>query len=93
MAAGVPVIAFDRGAMREVLGDCGRIVPAGDIAALAEAIRDAGELDGNACRERVRQRFSVDRMIDGYEAAYRQAMSGSEAARSSSHSRTAALLA
>ena len=76
MAAGVPVIAFDRGAMREVIGECGRIVEAGNVDALADAMRAAHELDGSACRKRIETLFSVERMILGYEAVYRQAISG-----------------
>ena len=104
MAAGVPVIAFDRGAMREVLGDCGWLVPAGDAQALAQAMSRAGEFDGAACRDRVRARFSVERMIEGYEAIYAKAVAGAragagarpardQAACSSSQSSTSALLA
>lgn len=70
MSCGVPVIAFDRGAMSEVLGDCGQLVPAGDVDVLAEAIKNAGQLDGAACRQRICQHFSIDRMLLGYEKAY-----------------------
>lgn len=38
MAQGVPVIASDVGGVREALGDAGLIVPAGDVAALADAL-------------------------------------------------------
>lgn len=104
MAAGVPVIAFDRGAMREVLGDCGQLVSAGNVAALARAMATADDLDGAPCRERVRTHFSVGRMIERYEAIYALAIAGAgvasgppsasgEAARASSQSSTVALLA
>jgi glycosyltransferase involved in cell wall biosynthesis len=39
MAAGVPVVASDAGALPEVVGDAGLIVPEGDAVALAHAIR------------------------------------------------------
>lgn len=39
MACGAPVIASDGGALPEVVGDAGRIVPAGDAAALELAVR------------------------------------------------------
>ncbi|MCH2486815.1 MAG: glycosyltransferase [Erythrobacter sp.] len=78
MACAVPVIAFDRGAMREILGPCGVIVPAGDVEALAAAIAEADTLDGEPCRERIARLFSTDRMIAGYERAYRQAISGAD---------------
>ncbi|GJL97920.1 MAG: glycosyl transferase family 1 [Hyphobacterium sp.] len=39
MACGAPVVASDGGALPEVVGDAGNIVPAGDSAALVTAIR------------------------------------------------------
>lgn len=39
MAQGVPVVASDVGGVREALGDAGLLVPAGDVAALADALR------------------------------------------------------
>jgi glycosyltransferase involved in cell wall biosynthesis len=39
MACGVPVVATDGGALPEVVGDAGLIVPAKDPVALADAIR------------------------------------------------------
>jgi glycosyltransferase involved in cell wall biosynthesis len=38
MACGVPVIGSNSGAIPEVIGDAGRIVPEGDVAALRAAI-------------------------------------------------------
>lgn len=87
MACGVPVAALDRGAMREVVGDCGVLAASPD--ALPDAIRAALSLSRRACRNRVERRFSVAAMIDGYEAAYAAAC----AARRSSSSTTVAALA
>ena len=39
MASGVPVIGSDSGAIPEVIGDAGLVVPEGDVEALAEALR------------------------------------------------------
>ena len=74
MAAGVPVIATDIPACREVLdgGRCGLLVPPGDSTAMAEAIRKI--LDDEALRarlvqaasERVRSHYHVKRMADSY---------------------------
>jgi glycosyltransferase involved in cell wall biosynthesis len=74
MAAGVPVIATDVSACREVLdgGRCGILVPLGDSAALAEAIRRI--LDDETFRtqlvqaaaERVRSHYHIRRMAAGY---------------------------
>ena len=80
MASGVPVIAFDRGAMREVLGNCGTIVPAGDVQALAAAMEEARYLDGTLCRDRITRHFSVAAMIRGYEKSYAAAIAGASLA-------------
>lgn len=87
MACGVPVAGLDRGAMREVVGDCGALV--GEPGALADAIGAALRVSRRACRDRVARLFSVDAMLDGYEAAYAAA----RAARRSSRSSTVAALA
>lgn len=79
MACGTPVIAFDRGSVKEVLvdGETGFIVPAGDIKAAvlaAKKIQDMPENDYQEMRRKSRKRvedlFSVPKMVDGYEALY-----------------------
>jgi glycosyltransferase involved in cell wall biosynthesis len=77
MAAAVPVVATDVGGTREIVdNNSGRLVPDRDPAALAcaicalakrPAVRDAL---GEAARERVRARFTLDRMIDEYRQVY-----------------------
>lgn len=96
LASGVPVLAFDRGAMREVVGPCGYLVSPGDVAGLADAIALAKTIDRDSCRQRALELFSAEAMITGYEEAYETAIAGSgrgAAARSSSNSSTCALLA
>lgn len=79
LACGLPVLAFDTGALPElVTGDSGRIVPYGgdpwqldppDVQALSEA---ALEILGNpdhfrrAARARAETNFGLDEMVDGY---------------------------
>jgi glycosyltransferase involved in cell wall biosynthesis len=64
MSLGTPVIGTDVGQIAEVVGDTGLIVPPGDSAALATAIRrlaDSPELAlrmGRMARERVQERHS-----------------------------------
>ncbi len=76
MACGTPVIARDRGAMRELIthGVTGFLVNSVDEA--VDAIRRADEIDRAACREAVARRFSVDRMADDYLRLYRSLLSG-----------------
>ena len=94
LASGVPVIAFDRGAMREVIGDCGIVVPAGDTGAMARAIGAVHAIDPAQCRRRAETALSTAAMIAGYEARYSAAIeAASFAASRSSWSSTRALLA
>ncbi|PIW28460.1 MAG: glycosyltransferase family 1 protein [Rhodobacterales bacterium CG15_BIG_FIL_POST_REV_8_21_14_020_59_13] len=63
MACGAPVVASDGGALPEVVGDAGSIVPAGDAAALETAIRavlnqpDMAREMGEAGMRRAREVF------------------------------------
>jgi glycosyltransferase involved in cell wall biosynthesis len=69
-AAGTPVIAFDRGAMREVIDDgrTGRLV--GDVAAAIEAVRTITDIDRAACREHAERNLSLATTLDAHEALY-----------------------
>ena len=78
MQAGLPVVISDVGGAAEAIvnGESGVLVPPRDAAALAHAI--SGMLAdpervaavGVAARERVQERFSLSRMIDGTAAVY-----------------------
>lgn len=70
LACGTPVIAFDRGALAEVVGECGLVVPPGDVMALAGVMAQAHRFDRAACRARAQKSFALPRMIAGYEACY-----------------------
>lgn len=67
MASGCAVVAFDRGALPEVVGDAGRLVPPDDLDAAAAAcsslLRDDGLRRSLAARgrERVEREFSATR--------------------------------
>lgn len=71
MACGTPVIAWRNGALPEIVehGVSGFIVDSLD--GLIDATRRADTLAPAACRRRVEQYFSVEAMLDGYEALYR----------------------
>ena len=77
MACGVPVVSTDGGALPEVVGDAGLIVPAGDADALASAT--ARMLDdetlrnrlSRAGRERVLRHFSWRRAAEQMTDLYR----------------------
>lgn len=62
MAAGLPVVASDVGAIPELLGGSGEVVPPGDAEALAAALRGLSDPErrrrlGEAARERVHQHY------------------------------------
>ncbi len=74
LACGTPVIANDRGSMRELIdhGVTGFLVDS--VEGAVEAIGRVGEIDRAACRAAVIERFSVDRMADRYLALYRSVL-------------------
>lgn len=70
LACGTPVIAFPNGALAEVVehGLTGFLVR--DEREMAEAIREAGRIDPEACRRAARERFSAERTVERYLATY-----------------------
>ena len=99
LSCGTPVVGFDRGALAEVVGDCGYLVKSGDVDALALAILSVGRIERAACRRRALERLSIQAMIRGYEDCYAKVIAGARLASlprlawSSSASSTSALLA
>jgi CelD/BcsL family acetyltransferase involved in cellulose biosynthesis len=72
LACGTPVVAFERGALVELIehGRNGLLVH--DVAELADAIRDAPRLDRAYCRSVAEARCSGERMCERYLARYRE---------------------
>lgn len=77
MAAGLPCVATDVGDARCVLGDTGRFVPPESPAALAEALSEVLDLPferrlemGLRARDRVKRKFSVQRMGAAFRSLY-----------------------
>jgi glycosyltransferase involved in cell wall biosynthesis len=69
-AAGVPVIAMDLGSCREVIADGQTGFLVHNVNQAVRALQRLPEIDGEACRELVRERFSVDTMVAAYEHVY-----------------------
>jgi glycosyltransferase involved in cell wall biosynthesis len=72
-ACGTPVVAFDRGAVPEVVahGTTGFVVPPRTgIDGLCEAVEAAGAIDPATCREHVATTFSGARMVEAHLALY-----------------------
>ena len=80
MAAGVPVIATDIPPNRELVidGETGFLVNVGDSPAMCQfADRILGDCDltsrlGTAARNRMRDEFSIDRMVEAHAMLYRE---------------------
>ncbi|MGG5258138.1 glycosyltransferase [Phycicoccus avicenniae] len=71
LACGTPVVAFDRGGLREFVTDAvGRLVPGGDVVAAAAAVDEAVGLDRATCRSHAVRTCSVERMVTDYLAVY-----------------------
>lgn len=75
LSCGTPVIAFNRGAVSEILvdGKTGFVIdPHSGIEGIIEAIKKIDQIDRKACREHAMANFSVSRMVDDYERFYYQ---------------------
>jgi glycosyltransferase involved in cell wall biosynthesis len=78
MSCGIPCVATDIGESREIIGETGALVPAGDPMALAQAIgRVLAESDderrarGAAARARVERKYSLPEIARRYHELYR----------------------
>ncbi len=80
MACGTPVVAFERGSMREVIADGETGFLVGSVDEAVAAVGPAGSpgplaaLDRRACRRHVEERFTVDRMVEGYLEVYQRVL-------------------
>jgi glycosyltransferase involved in cell wall biosynthesis len=87
MALARPVVATDVGGTRDqvVDGETGYLVPAGDGAAITRRLlalaADRGQADklGSAGQVRQRTHFTGERMVDGYERAFEEAVGRGQA--------------
>jgi len=74
MASGTPVLALARGAAVELVEPGVTGFLAEDVEGLVEAYGGLGEIDLRRCAERARERFSPERMAEGYESIYQAAL-------------------
>jgi glycosyltransferase involved in cell wall biosynthesis len=76
MATGSPVIAFDRGSMPELLtqGVTGFLVDT--VVEAVDVVSRIGEIDRQACRREVEQRFTAQRMVADYADVFTRIVDG-----------------
>lgn len=74
MATGTPVVGMALGSVPEVIahGKTGFVCHSHEK--MIEAVTEAMKLDRQTCRDYVLSRFSVQKMVDEYEKAYRMAI-------------------
>jgi len=78
LACGTPVIARCRGSVPEIVdeGETGFVCETDDE--MVEAAGRLGRIDRHACRRTFERRFSVEHMVDAYEAVYERACGAGE---------------
>ena len=85
LACGTPVVAAAMGAASEIVkdGEVGVLAGAGEWDEMVAAIKGGRleDIDPYRCREYVHERFSVEAMLDGYEAAFEEIVLNSRAPR------------
>lgn len=74
MACGTPVVAFNRGAMPEIIkhGETGFLV--NDVREMVAAVKKIDEISGRACRKRVEDYFSAESMARNYNRLYQEVL-------------------
>jgi glycosyltransferase involved in cell wall biosynthesis len=70
LACGTPVVAFGRGAVPEIIEDGVTGFVVDNVQEAVQALGRVGEIDRAACRAAFEARFTVERMVDDYEAVY-----------------------
>jgi UDP-glucose:tetrahydrobiopterin glucosyltransferase len=73
-ACGAPVVAFQRGALEEVIVDgvTGILVAPDDLPAAATAVGETSALSRDACREHAETQLDIERSLDAHERLYEQ---------------------
>lgn len=74
MASGTPVIGMRRGSIPEVIKNSVTGFVVDNTKEMSEAVRKIDTINRQACRKDVEERFSVQIMVNGYEAAFEAAI-------------------
>jgi glycosyltransferase involved in cell wall biosynthesis len=71
LASGTPVMACDRGSVREIIVDCETGIIGKTKENLINRYSEIASISSENCVRRVSECFSVKKMVDGYENIYR----------------------
>ena len=80
MACGTPVLAWRNGSVPEVVADGETGFVVSSVQEMAAAVDRLGELDPHVMRTWVKERFSAEAMVAGYERVYQQVLVGGDEA-------------
>jgi len=72
MSCGTPVLGMGRGAYPEIIEQGKQGFLATTVDELTEYAKQIEQIDRHACRTRVEQFFTVEKMADGYEQVYKK---------------------
>lgn len=70
MAAGTPVIAFQRGSVPEVVADGKTGFIVNTVEEMVEATKKIDHINRNICRQHIEKNFGLEKMIDEYEKSF-----------------------
>jgi glycosyltransferase involved in cell wall biosynthesis len=80
LAFGTPVVARPAGSVPEIVEDGRTGLIADTVDDLVDAVKRVDRIDRATCRREAERRFSIDRMLDGYEAVYARILQAAERA-------------
>jgi glycosyltransferase involved in cell wall biosynthesis len=72
MACGTPVVAINKGSVPEIVVDGLNGYKVKDVAEAAESISKIEKIDRKDCRKSVEEKFTTEKMVDGYEKVYQR---------------------
>lgn len=72
LACGTPVIAFRRGSVSEIIQDDKNGFVVRDVAGMIGALKKIDAISPAECRESVKSRFTIERMVDEYEDLFKK---------------------
>ena len=78
MACGTPVVAFNKGSMKELISDGKTGFLVNNIKEAIESINKVYKIDRKYCREWVEKRFTRERMVDDYINVYKKILEAKE---------------
>ncbi len=71
LAVGTPVIAYKRGSAGEIIRDGKTGFLVRSLEEMKDKITEVAHLDRRACRESIEANFTIKKMTEGYEGAYK----------------------